>query len=174
MVFALVLAAAAVAGIIYASFFEWTLHRFVMHRPFLGMTYPYRTHGITHHGVFGPGKTYHLLSTDNKDLVTMAWWNGPVLVLLNIPAGLLAWWVGGSLWVGVAFLSALASYYVVYEYFHWCMHVPGPRWFQGTRIFKWINQHHRLHHLEAGRNLNVVLPLADFLLRTRLARAPIS
>lgn len=159
------------AGVVYASFFEWTLHRFLMHRPLLGFTYPYRTHGITHHTVFGSGPNYHLLDGKDRDLVTMAWWNGPVLILFNSPAALATAWIAGTWWAIAPFLGALLVYYAAYEYFHWCMHVPGPRWFQGTRVFKWVDQHHRLHHLEPMRNLNVVLPLADFVLRTRLARA---
>jgi len=35
-----------------------------------------------------------------------------------------------------------------------------------------VDQHHRLHHLEPMRNLNVVFPIADFVFRTRLSRAP--
>jgi hypothetical protein len=38
----------------------------------------------------------------------------------------------------------------------------------------WIDQHHRLHHLKPMRNLNVVLPLADFVFRTRIASAPVA
>ncbi len=171
-IFLLILGACILSGIVYASFFEWTLHKFLMHRPLLGFSYPYRSHGITHHTVFGSGKDYHLMDEKNGPLVTMAWWNGPVLLLVNSPAALAAGWIAHTWWGSVAFISAMAVYYCVYEYFHWCMHVPGPRWFQGTRMFKWIDQHHRLHHLQPMRNLNVVLPLADFVFRSRLARAP--
>ena len=171
-VFILILAACFLAGIVYASFFEWTLHRFVMHRPILGFTYPYRSHGITHHTIFGSGKNYHLIDESTRKIVTMAWWNAPVLLAVNAPAGILAAYLAHTWWAMIPFIGAIAAYYAVYEYFHWCMHVPGPRWFQGTSLFKWVDRHHRLHHLEPNRNLNVVFPLADFVLRTRLSRAP--
>ena len=172
MMLALTLLAVLVASVVYSSLFEWTLHRFVMHRPVGPFTYPYRSHAITHHGTFGSAKDYHIQPHVDPHLVTMAWWNGPVLLLINAPTGLFAWWVTGS-WAALAvFMGVMTSYYIAYEYFHWCMHVPGPRWFQGTRVFKWVDRHHRLHHLEPMRNLNVVLPVADYLLRTRLARAP--
>lgn len=171
-VFILILAACFLSAIVYASFFEWTLHKFVMHRPILGFTYPYQSHGITHHTIFGSAKDYHLLEEKNHNLVTMAWWNGPVLLLINAPMGILAGWLTGTWWAIAPFMGAMAVYYAMYEYFHWCMHVPGPRWFQSTRLFKWVDQHHRLHHLAPGRNLNVVFPIADYVLRTRLARAP--
>jgi hypothetical protein len=170
---ALILTACFFVGIVYASFFEWTLHRFVMHRPILGFTYPYRTHGITHHTVFGSGRDYHIQDMSTKHLVTMAWWNAPVLLLINSPVGILCGWIAGTWWAYLPFIGAMLCYYLVYEYFHFCMHVPGPRWFQKTGLFKWVDQHHRLHHLEPMRNLNVVFPLADWILRTRIRRAPV-
>ena len=173
MVLLLTLSIVFVASLIYGSFFEWALHRFVMHRPFLFLHYPFRSHGVTHHGTFGSGRDYHLLEEKNRHLVTMAWWNAPVLLLVNSPAALAAVWLSGTWWAAAAFMAALGFYYGLYEYIHWCMHVPGPRWFQRTRVFRWVDQHHRLHHLKPGTNLNVVFPVADFLLRTRLSRAPI-
>jgi hypothetical protein len=172
MLFLFALVASIFAGVVYGSFFEWTLHRFVMHRPFLTFTYPFRSHAITHHGTFGPTDTYHLADQEQSHLVTMAWWNGPALLVMNAPAGLLVAWLSGSWWAALAFMSTLAAYYAAYEYLHWCMHVPGPRWFQGTSLFRWVDRHHRLHHLKHKRNLNVVLPIADFILRTRLAGGP--
>jgi hypothetical protein len=172
MSFTLILIAVGVGAAVYSSLFEWVLHRFVMHRPVGPFTYPYRSHAITHHTTFGSGKDYHIQEGVDHHLVTMAWWNGPVLLLLNAPAGFAAWKLSGS-WIGMAvFMGVMTSYYIAYEYFHWCMHVPRGRWFQGTRLFKWVDRHHRLHHLEPMRNLNVVLPVADYLLGTRLARAP--
>lgn len=165
--------AACASGLVYASLFEWTLHRYVMHRPFLKFSYPYRTHGITHHETFGPAKTYHLIHEEHRNLITMAWWNGPVLLAINTPPAFLGLWLSGSWVVFGAFMGTLLCYYVAYEYFHYCMHLPKPRWFQNVGLFKWVDRHHRLHHLMPDRNLNVVLPLADVLSRTRISRAPV-
>jgi hypothetical protein len=162
-----------VAGLAYGSFFEWSLHRFLMHRPFLFFTYPYRTHAQVHHVKFGSGRDYQLHDDHQKGHVTMAWWNSPILIAVNAPIGILAAVLIGSWWIVPGFLASMVIYYGMYEYLHWCMHVPGTRWFQSTRLFRWIDRHHRIHHLQPMRNLNVVLPLADFILRTRLARAPV-
>lgn len=174
LIIMLIVLAAFVAGSIYGSFFEWTLHRFLMHRPLLGFTYPFRTHAQIHHKEFGSGPDYHVGPEGSTVNVTMAWWNSPVLVAVNAPVGILAsWWIG-SWWILAGFLASMLAYYAAYEYLHWCMHVPGPRWFQTTRLFKWIDRHHRVHHLMPDRNLNVVLPIADVIFRTRIARAPMS
>lgn len=159
-----------VLGIVYSSFFEWTLHRFLMHRPFVLLKYPFRAHAITHHSTFGAGDDYHLQKPEDRKVVRMAWWNAPALLALNAPVALLAAWAVGSWWVVPGFVAAFAFYYGMYEYLHWCFHVPNPqRWFQETAVYRWIDRHHRLHHLRPHRNLNVVLPIADFCLRTRIA-----
>jgi hypothetical protein len=46
------------------------------------------------------------------------------------------------------------------------MHVPRPHWVYNVRYFKYISELHRIHHYRAWQNYNVVMPIADFLLRT--------
>jgi hypothetical protein len=42
------IAVGALVGVVAASFFEWTLHRYVMHRPVGPFTYPFRAHALVH------------------------------------------------------------------------------------------------------------------------------
>lgn len=159
-------------GVVYGSFFEWALHRYVMHRPILFLRYPFQAHALTHHAIFGSGPDYHLRHAEHAGKVRMAWWNGPVLLLINAPIAGFVSWSAGSAWAGGGFMAAVAVYYALYESLHWCMHVPRRRWFQSWRSFRRIDRHHRLHHLRSDRNLNVVLPLADAVLGTFISRAP--
>ena len=62
---------------VYASFFEWTLHRFVMHRVLL-ISYPFRTHTLTHHRDFRSDASYHLRPNQSYESLTFAWWNAPL------------------------------------------------------------------------------------------------
>src|SRR5207245_1285189 len=55
---------------------------------------------------------------------------------------------------------------LAYEVFHWCEHVPKGRWFERTRWFQFLLEHHRIHHKYARKNYNVVLPLGDLLFGT--------
>ncbi len=153
------------AVFVYASFFEWTMHRFLMHRPFSFFDYPFRSHTLTHHHIFNAGEGYHIQEEKHEDKVTFAWWNAPLLIGLNMPVLYLAQKASGLpfLWPGVA---AMALYYTAYESFHWVMHVPRERWIEKTAAFRFLDRHHRLHHLFQYRNFNVVLPVADFLLGT--------
>src|ERR1044071_1004277 len=84
-----------VAATIYASFFEWILHRYIMHRPLWKFRYPFERHALIHHHVFKADETYHLIDEKDAETIPMAWWNGPVLVLVgSIPFLILSWITG--------------------------------------------------------------------------------
>ena len=161
------------AGIVWGSFFEWTFHRFFMHRPVRGFTYPFRCHALTHHRIFKADETYHLQNPADAHRVPMAWWNGPALIgVCAVPFAARSWWLGRwGLLCGS--LIAIATYYVAYEYLHWCMHIPKSRRVERAGIFFRVNGHHLLHHRYMNKNLNVVLPLADVCLGTMLWRSKV-
>lgn len=155
-----------VALFLYASFFEWVLHRFLMHQPV--WSYPFRSHALIHHGIFRSGPSYFLSQADHLKKIRFAWWNAPVILGLHAPA--LLWlehlaradfFIGG--------MAALSLYYFLYEYLHFCMHVPKGRWIERTAWFSWLDSHHHMHHKRHFHNLNVVLPLADFVLGSLVA-----
>ncbi|MFZ1072265.1 MAG: sterol desaturase family protein [Verrucomicrobiia bacterium] len=162
-----------VVATIYASFFEWTLHRFVMHRPLWRFRYPFESHALVHHRVFRADETYHLINAKDAKTIPMAWWNGPVLVAVGLAPFILAALFLGNWGFPCGALLACAGYYAAYEYMHWCMHLPKKRAVERSGIFFRLNGHHLLHHRYMKRNFNVVLPLADLFLGTLLLRAPV-
>lgn len=181
--YTLYLAAIAVCTILlavpYSSEFEWCLHRFAMHTPLRWFMYPYIAHDKTHHGLFS-GYNYHLKGSAHKNKIMMAWWNGPVIILIGVsPFIAIATYCYLNGFVYEAFTIALSasfvctSYYGAYEYLHKCMHDPRGRWFETTKLFHRINGHHILHHRWKKTNFNVVLPMADRWHGTLLLRAPI-
>ena len=161
----------AVIGVAFASLFEWTLHRFFMHKPFFKYRYPYERHTLTHHRIFKADHTYHLQDTRDKKTIPMAWWNCLVLVsigtIMTIPFSLYF----QNWWISVILAIEFAIYYGVYERIHWCMHLPKDRKLERNGIFFRLNGHHLLHHRYHHRNFNVVLPLADLCLLTLLLRS---
>lgn len=161
-----------VGGVIYCSLFEWTLHKYVMHKPLKFFRYPFVAHAVTHHGKFKSDYTYHLQDEADKNTVPMAWWNAPAIWVLHVPLVLGVQWLVGKpiLW---GFFAAMISYYAVYEYLHWCMHIPRRRNIERSGIFFRLNGHHLLHHRYMGKNLNVVLPLFDLIFGTLILRSPI-
>jgi len=173
-----------ILGIPYASIVEWTFHRYVMHKPLWGFTYPFKAHALTHHVIFKSDHRYHLQegpeTEDEKGKIRMAWWNIPFVVLMGIfpfvlaatPLVLFGWW-GGSIAISVTGLVLSLGYYAAYEYTHWCMHLPKNRRLEFWWVFRKLNGHHLLHHRFQYTNFNVVLPLADFLFGTLLLRSKI-
>lgn len=167
------LSASFVGGILYASFFEWFLHKYVMHRPVGSFRYAFNAHAIVHHQTFKADDSYHLIHEKDKSTIPMAWWNGPVLIIsCSAP-----FWVTGLVlgnWGLVAGgLLAGVAYYGTYEYLHWCMHLPRERQIEKPWFFRRLNGHHLLHHRYMHKNYNVVLPFADLCFGTLLARSPI-
>ena len=167
-------AAGFCGGVILGSFFEWALHRYVMHRPFLGLKYPFRAHACVHHQVFRADHTYHLQSEKDKKTIPMAWWNGPVLIAVGMSPILAVAWLLGLWGLAAGALVAFSGYYAAYETIHWCMHLPRQRSIERSGIFFRLNGHHLLHHRYMGKNFNVVMPLADLCLGTLLLRSKVS
>lgn len=170
-----------VLSVSFVSIFEWTLHRYIMHRKLFGFTYAFHAHASVHHQIFKADETYHLQDQKDRYTIPMAWWNGPVLIIMvtTIALGLAEctrlYIVPISrmtvvLWIG----SVSLVYFALYESLHWCMHLPRKRRIERTGFFFRLNGHHLLHHRYMNRNFNVVLPLADFLFGTLLLRSPIA
>lgn len=153
------------AGIVYASFAEWVIHRNMMHRPIFGYRHFYVGHAQVHHAKYQANEAYWLGERPPVDL-TFAPWAMPFPSLFHAPA-LVAIGVWISIPAAVGPLVAFILYQATYEYFHFCMHVPKGRWFEKTQVFRFMNEHHYQHHRKASTNLNVVLPLADLILGTR-------
>lgn len=164
MTFVLTLLGSFVVFFLYSSLFEWALHLYLMHSDKI-MKYPHRAHQLEHHEIYKADATYEIQPDGDYNNLTFAWWNAPLLIALHTPL-----WLALYFTVGVAgvlgALAAMAAYYGVYEYLHFCMHVPTGRFFERTAFFKYANNHHRLHHVYFKKNLNVVFPFADLMLGT--------
>jgi hypothetical protein len=166
------LTASFVIAVFFASFFEWALHRFIMHRPVTGFEYPFRAHALVHHRTFRADHTYHLVHEEDKHTIPMAWWNGPAIIAVGMIPFMACSWIFHNWALLCGALPAASLYYGAYEYIHWCMHLPKKRQIERSGIYFRLNGHHLLHHRYMGRNFNVVLPLADLCLSTLLLRAP--
>ena len=162
---------AFVVAIPFASFFEWILHRHVMHKPVGRFRYAFEAHALVHHRTFKADHTYHLIHEPDKWTIPMAWWNGPVLVMIStVPFWVVAFLTGNWGW-GVGAVLSIGLYYAAYESIHWCMHLPKARRLEQAWVFRRLNGHHLLHHRYMRKNFNVVLPLADLLLGTLMVRS---
>ena len=141
------------------SFIEWGVHKFIMHKPFIKYGY---LHTTSHHARFGADETYHAQSVEDRDHILFTWKEYTLFPLLCIvlyaPIEIL---IGKPVLVG-----GVAAAFVGLQMFnslHWRFHEPSDTWFQRTWFFRFLKEHHRIHHDDMDRNFNVYFfPLADF------------
>lgn len=158
--------------IVWASFGEWLIHRFVMHQRRRLLPYPYELHALSHHVIFDGKETYVAERADPRTAhVTFDPKDYMIILAAHAPL-LLAF----ELLTGIAFAAPVAAIAVLgctgaFDVMHWKYHVPGDTWFQRTRLFRFLKEHHRIHHLRQDRNFNVFsLPLADWCLGTLMTK----
>jgi hypothetical protein len=161
---------AFVCYFLYGSFFEWAFHKYLFHsNKYIKATY--RAHTLVHHMKYkySPNSyCWHEGDSRAKEHIVMDWFALPMFVAFHLPFQFAIQYLTGipSVFGGVA---AIVAYYCVYEYFHYCMHIPGGRWFERMRVFNFAKEHHRIHHKYMLRNLNVFFPLADICLGTYIS-----
>ena len=116
---------------------------------------------------------------EQEEALTFQWWGGPLLVAVNLIPWLGVWWALSAAGLSFPYLACLititatiAVYYAAYEGFHYLMHRPAIGCIERSRPFRFLERHHRLHHVYMGKNFNVVLPLADISLGTLVLRDP--
>jgi sterol desaturase/sphingolipid hydroxylase (fatty acid hydroxylase superfamily) len=151
-------------ALVYGSFLEWALHRYVMHTPKISKL-AFKRHAVQHHAYRrAPGTFY--IPTDETFIYKLGEDSFmPVLWLLHIP---LYYLIGRyvSLGAGIGVAVGCGLYLVAYELIHLYVHMPKNYRFQRTRLFRLLCEYHRVHHQKARKNYNVVLPLADLILGT--------
>jgi hypothetical protein len=171
--------------LITASLLEWLVHRYVYHRrwlPFLRRIYAIHHQGH-HHAIFptwryvtnGPVRRHRILTTGVSSLHTSTTRNALVKLshfsfYLAI-GGVCVWLPAWLLTSRAAFLAGMvAASAVVADLFvrvHDAIHYPGRyRWIEVQPWFRFLENHHYIHHVDTEANVNFLLPLADWLLGT--------
>jgi len=139
----------------------------------------FTAHTLVHHQLCKHDDTFHVHDEEQEEALTFQWWGGPILVTLNLLPWLAAWGILSATGAALPYLPVMITlavgftlYYCAYEGFHYLMHRPTIGWIERSAPFRFIEQHHRIHHIYMGKNFNVVLPLADALFGTLLLADP--
>lgn len=169
---------AVLVGIVQASFFEWLFHRYWLHRPWLPKGC-FTAHTLVHHQLCKFDDTFVVKEEEQEEALHFQWWGGPLLVVLNAVPWALVNLALGSAGVALPYVAfviglmiTIGLYYVGYEGLHYLMHKPIVPWITRSPYFRFIERHHRIHHVKMDRNLNVLLPLADLCLGTLVTTMP--
>jgi hypothetical protein len=154
---------------LFANFFEWWIHRFVMHRPSQIKAFRaiYNRHTLMHHQFF---TEQEMRFADHHDwrvtffppyaLVTFTMMSIP-------PALILGWLISPN--VGWLLISTTTSMYLIYEFMHFCCHVDDNWFVRNAPLVNTIRRHHTAHHNQSimmERNMNLTFPVMDWLLGT--------
>ena len=156
--------------------FEWIYHRYWLHRPWLPPQM-FTAHTLVHHQLCKHEDTFHVTEEEQEEALSFQWWGGPILVSLNcIPWAIVALLTRGTGYPGWTVVATIGAtifvYYIAYEGLHHLMHKPAIPWIERAGFFRFIKNHHRLHHVYMGKNFNVVLPLADLFMGTLVLDDP--
>lgn len=148
----------------YASFFEWTAHRYFMHAPRFPLKDAFRGH-MEHHRIYRGDHRFQREGAEHSGDVALRWYAFPLMLLGHLPVFILFEWVTG-LPTACGAAAACALYFAGYEYTHYLMHVPRGHFVERFRWFRFLREHHRVHHERMRCNFNVFIPLADACLGT--------
>ena len=171
------------SGTVLGSFFEHAIHKYLLHSTpevFRKVEYVkgmWKGHAVSHHGSYAPDDHYTQDDTNKKEVLTVSWYEGPAIIasttlivylltsiirmLLGFPVKFFTPEVIGA---GIAF----TLYYMAYEGIHAIMHVPKKwKWLRKRRFMVWLNNYHYQHHLDPRTNLNVIIPIADYVWGTK-------
>ena len=152
-----------------SNFFEWAVHRYVMHRP---SNVPllravYSRHTLEHHQFFTEEE---MRFADHHDwrVTFFPPYALVVFTLMSIPpaiaAGLLI-----SANVGWLLIATTTSMYLIYESMHFCCHIEENWFVRNMPLVNTIRRHHAAHHnpsIMMERNMNLTFPVMDYLFGT--------
>lgn len=152
---------------LWANWFEWRVHKVILHRRFPGLGVIYEQHTPMHHGIY---------VTDDMEIRT---WRELRLILIPAagvagivvatlpPAYLIGRYVSEN--AGWMFLAVAGSYMTFYELTHLAYHLPRSNWVGRLPGVAFLRHHHARHHdpaLMQKWNFNVSIPIFDAVYRT--------
>ena len=144
-----------VAGFLWANYFEYAYHRYLLHLPGTSLA---RKH-LEHHSTVGASN-----EAENVNLGSAPIWVALLFAINGIPVILGDVLFGFRSAPGV--LVAFTVYFLVTEELHWRIHLGEslPLGLESTR------RYHLSHHTRPNARFNIFLPLWDFLFGTASSR----
>lgn len=152
---------------VMANFFEWRVHRDVLHRRRKLFETLYDKHTPMHHMIYVE-QDMALRSVQEFRLVLIPAVGVLGIVVLTAPFALAISYLWSAC-AGWLFLVTASLYMVSYEVLHLCYHAPHDSFIGRRRFIAAMRTHHARHHnprLMQRWNFNVIFPLADWVLGT--------
>jgi hypothetical protein len=158
---------------VLANFFEWRVHKHVLHRRRWPFEIIYDKHTPMHHIVFTEDDMA-LRSAQEFRLVLI-----PAAGVLGIVGAAAPFALAlGHFWswaAGWLFLVTASLYMVSYELLHLCYHAPSHTFIGRSPAIRWLRRWHAKHHdprFMQKWNFNVTIPLFDWAMGTMAGDDP--
>ena len=154
---------------ILMSFIEHQVHEKLMHkRNFLvARTASYErmfeAHTLVHHKHYAQIFSDEPVARGEDEQIRLTVHKAPIKAVPFAALIALVSWHGAAVFVVV-----MTFHHWAWNKLHLEMHKPQQRSFSTWPVYKFLARHHCLHHRHMDRNFNVVFPLADYVLGTRV------
>lgn len=153
--------------VLFANYFEWRVHKHVLHRRFWPFEVIYDKHTPMHHMIY---VEEDMALRDVRELrlvlIPAAGVLGIVLAASPVAIGIAWLWSSAAGWL---FLLTSSLFMVSYEVLHLCYHAPADSFIGRRKIICVLRSHHARHHdpsLMQRYNFNVTVPLFDWIMGT--------
>lgn len=149
------------------SFIEHQVHQILMHRTtgfrsrFRLLRKVFEHHAVLHHGTYRTKFSDEPVATGQDRGIRLSVMEG---FLEALPATLIFALICVPL--AVSFVSVVGLHHLIWNQIHLEMHKPRGRFFSRWSAYRFLARHHFMHHRHPHTNLNVILPLADYILGT--------
>ncbi len=147
------------------NFFEWWIHRYIMHRPSKIPLFRavYSRHTLMHHQFFTE-KEMRFANHHDWRVTFFPPYSLVVFTMMSIPGALLLGWLLSPN-IGWLFIGTTTSMYLIYEFMHFCCHVDESWFVRNVPFVNTIRRHHTAHHdqnIMMELNMNLTFPVMDW------------
>jgi hypothetical protein len=153
--------------VLLANYFEWRVHKVVLHRRFWPFEVIYDKHTPMHHMIYvEEDMALRHVQEFRLVLIPAAGVLGIVLAAAPMAILLARFWSGAAGWL---FLLTASLFMVSYEVLHLCYHAPADSFIGRRPLIRVLRAHHAKHHdprLMQKYNFNVTVPLFDWIMGT--------
>lgn len=160
------------AVILMANYYEWRVHRDVLHKRFWPFEVIYDKHTPMHHMVYvEEDMALRSVKEFRLILIPAAGVLGIVLAAAPVALGIAHLWSTAAGWL---FLLSASLFMVSYEVLHLCYHAPKDSFIGRRKLIGVLRAHHARHHdprLMQRYNFNVTVPLFDWIMGTLAPKA---
>ena len=151
------------------NFFEWALHKYVMHIPqnFPGARAIYSRHTQQHHQFFSKDEMRFAGAHDWR-VTFFPPYALVVFTFMSIPGLIILSYLFSSN-VGWFFIITTTAMYLIYESMHFCCHIGDNLILRNLPFVNTLRRHHAAHHDQGVMtkiNMNLTFPIADWLFKT--------